>query len=225
MLTIDEEQKPPFSAEEIRILGCLMEKQLTTPNNYPLTLNSLMLACNQKSSREPVMNLKEGEIGHIARALIEFGWVVIQNSGRAQRVEHRVRQKLKLSPQQQAILAVLMLRRPQTLNEIKTRTERMAEFSGADEVQQILDDWLAAETPLVMRLAAGGGRREDRYYHTLGTEDLETLQAEVPHGSHESSHSHSSTTAQPLSTNDYQALLERMTALEQRVGELEDLLK
>lgn len=225
MQTLDEQTKPPFTAEEIRILGSLMEKQLTTPNNYPLTINSLMLACNQKTSREPLMNLKEGDVGHITRSLIEFGWTIIQNSGRAQRVEHKVNRKLGLNQKQQAILAVLMLRRPQTLNEIKTRTERMAEFAGADEIQTILETWLASDHPLVMRLPAGSGQREDRYYHTLGTENPETLRSEnasrnediteAPHSSHEQPH------VQPY---DLAGLLERIGALEQRVMELEKRL-
>jgi hypothetical protein len=211
MLNLDEDQKPPFSDEEIRILGCLMEKQLTTPNNYPLTMNSLMLACNQKSSREPVMQMTEGDVGHIARSLVEFGWVIIQNSGRTQRVEHKAALTLKLDQKQQAILAVLMLRRPQTLNEIKTRTERMADFSGAEEVQQILDDWLSAENPLVVRLPAAAGRRENRYFHTLGTEDLEVLQHEAP----------AATTATPRKQDCCDELRQRIDALEQRLAELE----
>ena len=195
MLGLDESQKPPFSKEEIRILGCLMEKQLTTPKNYPLTMNSLMLACNQKSSREPLMSMTEGDVGHITRSLIEFGWVIVQNSGRAQRVEHKVRSALKINEKQQAILAVLMLRRPQTLNEIKTRTERMADFAGIHEIQTIIDDWMQGDKPMAIRLAAGGGRREDRYYHTLGTEDIEALQAEVPTGSPSSGSSSCSPTS------------------------------
>ncbi|MDD5392674.1 MAG: DUF480 domain-containing protein [Thiothrix sp.] len=211
----DEPQKPPFSAEEIRILGCLIEKQLTTPNNYPLTFNSLMLACNQKSSREPLMNLKEGVVSHIAKDLVELGWAIIQNTERAQRVEHKVNRKLKLSQQQQAILAVLMLRRPQTLNEIKIRTERMAEFGSTDEIRDIIDAWLASETPLAMRLPAGSGRREDRYYHTLGTEKLEDLQEEQP-----------ATAATTAPKQDCcEALETRLVALEKRLAELEAQLR
>lgn len=217
MLAIDEEQKPPFSPEEIRILGSLMEKQLTTPNNYPLTMNSLMLACNQKSSREPVMGMTEGDVGHISRSLIEFGWTTIQNSGRTQRVEHKVRQTLKMTEQQQAILAVLMLRRPQTLNEIKTRTERMADFSGPDEVLSILEDWMTGENPLVVRLSAGAGRREDRYYHTLGDEVLEDVATEAA-----SSSTGSSTPRKQACCAELQ---ERVEALEKRLSELEALLE
>lgn len=212
MLNLDESQKPPFSTEEIRILGCLMEKQLTTPNNYPLTMNSLMLACNQKSSREPVMKMTEGDVGHITRSLIEFGWIIIQNSGRTQRVEHKAALKLKLDQKQQAILAVLLLRRPQTLNEIKSRTERMAEFSGVGEVQQILDDWLAAENPIIIRLPAAAGRREDRYFHALGNEDLKALRSEAPPTAASSS---------PRKQDGCAELLERVEALEKRLSELE----
>jgi uncharacterized protein YceH (UPF0502 family) len=214
----DNQQKPPFSAEEIRILGCLMEKQLTTPNNYPLTFNSLTLACNQKSSREPLMNLKEGMVGHLAKDLAETGWATIQNSERAQRVEHKANRRLQLNQKQQAILAVLMLRRPQTLNDIKTRTERMADFSSPDEIRDILESWLAADNPLVMRLPAGAGRREDRYYHTLGTEQPEDLmeeQAALPVSSHTAS-------ADP---EHYAALEARVTELERRLAALEVLLR
>ena len=213
MQTLDESTKPPFSAEEIRILGSLMEKQLTTPNNYPLTINSLMLACNQKTSREPLMNLKEGDVGHIARSLIEFGWLVMQNSGRAQRVEHKVQRKLNLTQQQQAVLAVLMLRRPQTLNELKLRTERMAEFKQPEEIRTILEGWLKAEKPLVIKLPPQAGQREERYYHTLSTESFETLQTEA------------ATSKQPeanvMDESLYESLLKRIEDLERRLDYLE----
>lgn len=213
MQTLDESTKPPFSAEEIRILGSLMEKQLTTPNNYPLTINSLMLACNQKTSREPLMNLKEGDVGHIARSLIEFGWLVMQNSGRAQRVEHKVQRKLNLTQQQQAVLAVLMLRRPQTLNELKLRTERMAEFKQPEEIRTILEGWLKTEKPLVIKLPPQAGQREERYYHTLSTESFETLQTEA------------ATSKQPeanvMDESLYDGLLKRIEDLERRLDYLE----
>jgi hypothetical protein len=208
----DLQPKPPFSAEELRVLGCLMEKQLTTPNNYPLTLNSLVLACNQKSSREPVMNLAEGKVGHIVRDLHETGWVILQNSERAQRIEHKAQRQLKLNQKQQALLAVLLLRRPQTLNELKARTERMAEFSGTDEIRTILDAWLGDEKPLVMCLPASAGRREDRYFHTLGEERLEDLQEEPGTAASE----------KPAARHDCCAELEvRIAELERRLTALE----
>ncbi|MFZ1389575.1 MAG: DUF480 domain-containing protein [Thiolinea sp.] len=213
MQTLDESTKPPFSAEEIRILGSLMEKQLTTPNNYPLTINSLMLACNQKTSREPLMNLKEGDVGHIARSLIEFGWIVMQNSGRAQRVEHKVQRKLNLTQQQQAVLAVLMLRRPQTLNELKLRTDRMAEFKQPDEIRTILEAWLNADQPLVIRLPPQAGQREERYYHTLGTESFEALKAEA--------HTAKPQEVSELNESLYESLVKRIDDLERRLEQLE----
>ncbi|HPQ96796.1 MAG TPA: YceH family protein [Thiolinea sp.] len=221
MNSLEDNQKPPFSPEEVRILGCLMEKQLTTPNNYPLTMNSLTLACNQKTSREPLMNLSEGEVGHIVRGLIEFGWTVIQNSGRAQRVEHKVNRQLKLNPQQQAILAVLLLRAPQTLNEIRTRTERMADFTTPEGAAETLHGLLQAEPPLAVRLPAGAGRREDRYYHCLGTESLEALMA----GSGQDGHDPAPVNAGPGGSSRMDALEQRLTELEQRLAELEALLQ
>lgn len=217
MLLDDEPSKPPFTAEELRVLGCLMEKQLTTPNNYPLTMNSLVLACNQKSSREPVMNLTEGKVAHTAQDLVESGWAVIQNSGRAQRVEHKANRQLKLDQKQQAILAVLILRRPQTLHEIKTRTERMADFDNMEEIQEILDTWLTDEEPLVVRLPAAAGRREDRYYHTLGTEELEALQAETPAAA-------ATSQASPARNHCCEELQARVDELEQRLAILESQL-
>lgn len=216
MQTLNESNKPPFSAEEIRILGSLMEKQLTTPNNYPLTINSLMLACNQKTSREPIMNLKEGDVGHIARSLIEFGWIILQNSGRAQRVEHKVQRQLNLTPQQQAVLAVLMLRRPQTLNELKLRTERMAEFTQPEQIRTILEAWLSAERPLVMKLPPQAGQREERYYHTLGTETFELLQAEAI-----ATRSQDTDEIQP---SQVELLVKRIDELEQRISQLEEFM-
>lgn len=213
MQTLDESTKPPFSAEEIRILGSLMEKQLTTPNNYPLTINSLMLACNQKTSREPLMNLKEGDVGHIARSLIEFGWLVMQNSGRAQRVEHKVQRKLNLTQQQQAVLAVLMLRRPQTLNELKLRTERMAEFRQPEEIRTILEAWLNTDQPLVIKLPPQAGQREERYYHTLGTESFEALKAEA--------YTAKTQEANELNESLYESLVKRIDDLERRLEQLE----
>lgn len=214
----EDVQKPPFSAEEIRILGCLLEKQLTTPNNYPLTLNALMQACNQKSSREPIMNLNEGKVSHIAKTLVEDGWAIIQNSERAQRVEHKASRRLNLNPKQQAVLAVLLLRRPQTLNEIKTRTERMADFASTDEIQRILDAWISADNPLAIRLPAGSGRREDRYFHTLGTEKREDLQEEP--ASHPTTPSASANRQQDCCAH----LEARIAELEQRLSTLENLL-
>lgn len=207
--------KPPFSAEELRILGCLLEKQLTTPNTYPLTFNSLTLACNQKSSREPVLNLSEQQVASIAKDLVEMGWATIQNTERAQRVEHRVQRHIKLSVQQQAILAVLLLRQPQTLNELKIRTERMADFANTDDIRAILEDWMQLEPPLVIRLPASAGRREDRYFHHLGTENVATLQQDL---------TTSDSPTLPSQPDTYAHLEARINELEKRLAALEKQL-
>jgi len=217
MLSLDESSKPPFSAEECRILGCLLEKQLTTPNNYPLSLNALTQACNQKTSREPLMNLTEDNVGHIARSLIEFGWVIIQNSGRTQRIEQRATQKLKLTSQQQAVLAVLLLRHPQTLKELKSRTERMADFSSVTEIETLLESWINQEAALVIKLAPNAGQREARYYHTWGVDTLNDW----------TSHDGNNATSNPKSsskTKTYEELLDKIDALEQRISILESKL-
>ncbi|MGF1547263.1 MAG: YceH family protein [Thiotrichales bacterium] len=181
MEQLDQSASPLFTPEEARVLACLMEKQLTTPNNYPLTIHSLMLACNQKSSREPIMTLTEGEVGRMVNQLADRGFTSIEYGERANRVYHKMRGKLRLDPKQQAVMNVLMLREPQTANEIKQRTERMAEFSGIDEIVAVLEEFMTRVVPLAVRFPAATGRREDRYSHTLcGAVTLpDTEQAEV----------------------------------------------
>ncbi len=200
-----------FTAEEARVIACLMEKQLTTPHNYPLTLKSLVVASNQKSNREPVMRLTEGEVGHIINLLEEQGYVSIEYGERAYRVYHRMRSKLTLEPKQQAVLTVLMLRKPQTLNDLKARTSRMADFSGTEGIEEILVDFMQRDTPLALRFPAASGRREDRYAHTLCGEVTEE-QIQQPYAKAEKD------------DPDRMALLEaRISDLEKRVGDLEEI--
>lgn len=206
-----------FSAVEARVLACLMEKELLTPDNYPLTLNSLTLACNQKSSRDPAMNLTQGEVGHTANDLADRELVHIEYGDRAQRIAHRMRGGFKLDRKQQAILAVLMLRRPQTLNELKSRTQRMADFSGIDELQATLEQLIERDPPLAIWLPKGPGQREDRYAHTLCGE-VAPVSAEnaLPRGSERLE------STETVSTGRDE---ERIRALEQRVTELETQLR
>ena len=170
-----------FEPEEARVIASLMEKQFTTPNNYPLTLNSLVLACNQKSNREPVMSLTEGKVGHIANKLSESGVLVIDYGERAQRYSHRMGKTYGLDRKELAVLAMLMLRDPQTLNELLTRTGRLADFADKSEVMDVLELLMAQEPPLAVKLPHGPGRREDRYAHCLcGEIKLEEYEAEAP---------------------------------------------
>jgi len=197
---------------EARILACLMEKELTTADNYPLTLNSLTLACNQKSSREPVMNLSLAEVNHGVKELDERELLRIEYGDRAQRISQRLRQALKIDRRAQAVLAVLMLRRPQTLNEIRIRTERMLEFEGTEEIEQILAKFMQRQPPLAICIPRGAGQREDRYAHLLcGEPEIEALPIE------------SEAPRRPVVDADRMEQLEaRVATLERQVAELLD---
>ncbi len=170
-----------FEPTEARVLACLMEKELTTPDNYPLTVNSLTLACNQKTNREPVLNLSQGEVGHLVNELAARDLIKVDYGERANRVRHRMDIVFSINRKQQAILCILMLRRPMTLNDIRARTQRMAEFDGVEEVLLVTEALMEREPPLVVCLPKGPGRREDRYAHTLcGEVELEVMTKEAP---------------------------------------------
>ena len=158
---------PQLTATEARILGSLLEKQATTPDTYPLTVNALVLACNQKTAREPLMQLEPGEVGHALRQLETRGWVKSAYASRADRYEHRFDAKLDINRAQAALLALLMLRGAQTANELRTRADRLATFESDDDVLHALDRLAQRELPLVVRVPRQGGQREDRYAHLL----------------------------------------------------------
>ena len=162
---------------EARVIGCLIEKEVTTPDYYPLTLNSLTSACNQKSNREPVMTLSETDVqqavdGLIARRLVsdESGF-----NSRASKFQHRFCNTefgdLKLTSQQKAIVCCLLLRGAQTPGELRTRTNRLADFSDVKEVESILENMASGdESPLVVKLPREAGKRESRYMHLFSGE-------------------------------------------------------
>lgn len=163
----NQNQAAFLSVTEARVLGCLMEKELTVPDNYPLTLNSLTLACNQKSNREPMLHLAEGEVGHTAKELASRDLIKIEYGERAHRFEHNARKVLSLNKAEQALLCVMMLRSPQTLNELKVRTKRMFEFSDHDEIERAIDHMNERDEVLIQHIPKGPGQREDRYTHLL----------------------------------------------------------
>lgn len=174
----NESAVPLLSPVEARILGSLIEKEATTPEQYPLTQNAVQLACNQKTSREPLMALQPGEVGHALRQMEERRLIRSIHASRAQRYEHLAAKAFALTQQQQAVVAVLLLRGPQTLAEILSRTERLARFADADDLSHCLDRLLQREPPLLVRLPRGSGQREDRYMHLLsGPVDVEALAA------------------------------------------------
>ena len=170
---------PVLDAVEARVLGALVEKEATTPEQYPMTENSMVLACNQKTSRDPIMNLSVGDVGHALRQMENRKLVRSQHGARAQRYEHRTAEAYSVTRQQQALLAVLMLRGPQTIAELLTRTERMAKFADADDLRHVLDRLIQRDAPMVVRVPKGPGQREDRYMHLLcGPVDVDAIAAQ-----------------------------------------------
>ena len=161
------DQEPFLSAQEARVIASLMEKQLATPQYYPLTPNALTAACNQKSSREPVMNLSEGEVRHTANVLAGRDLVRVDSGERTYKISHRMQEYFDLDSNELSVLTVLLLRRPQTVNEILKRTARMVQFESIDEVHKVLGCLMNRDPVLAIRLPHTSGHREDRYGQTL----------------------------------------------------------
>ena len=160
---------PLLDPGEARIVGSLIEKAAITPEVYPLTINAIVAACNQKTSREPVMHLETGAVANLLRRMEERGLVkVAPASQRAIRYEHRFDAIYGVTARQRAVLCSLLLRGAQTLAELHTRSERLTEFPGVDDVRDTLDRLMQREPALVVRIPRGAGQREDRYMHLLG---------------------------------------------------------
>jgi uncharacterized protein len=159
-------------AEEIRVLGCLVEKHLTTPQQYPLTLNALLAACNQASNRDPVVEYDQRTVDSAVASLKDKGLVHFDHPshGRsATRYRHGLDEVLDLDIGDLALMAMLAVRGPQTPGELRARTERMASFSNSREVEERLDALASRPDPLAVRMAREPGRREFRYTHLLGS--------------------------------------------------------
>ena len=157
----------PLDAVQARILGCLVERQATTPDVYPLTLNAIVAACNQKSNRDPLSDHDPGTIGHALRTLEGRGLVTGSLTARASRYAHRFDAGYGITPRQRAVLAVLLLRGAQTGNELFLRCERLADFGSADEVREVLERLASREPALAICLGRAAGQREDRWMHLL----------------------------------------------------------
>ncbi len=152
---------------QVRVLGCLMEKKESTPDQYPLTLNSVRNACNQKSSRMPVVNYSEGEVGHTIRELEALDLVREEWGARTAKYEHLVNRTLHLHSKGIALICVLMLRGPQTLAELKTHSHRLFDFDDLDDVQFALEQLIEREPSLVTALPRQSGQKEGRFAHLL----------------------------------------------------------
>jgi uncharacterized protein YceH (UPF0502 family) len=159
-----------LSPAELRVLGSLLEKQRTTPDTYPLTLNGLRAACNQATNRDPVVHYDEETIRDALHQLGKRRWTRLASGhgSRAAKYRHLLEEEMRLSREEQALLAVMMLRGPQTPGELLQRTERLYHFGTADDLHAVLDRLI--ERDLVVRLGRRPGQREERYAHLLGGE-------------------------------------------------------
>jgi len=162
-----------LSAPEVRVLGCLIEKEATVPDSYPLTVNSLRTACNQSTSRDPVMSLSDHDVEQALAALRERGLTrtVHSTSNRATKYKHVVPDALDLDAAATAVMAVLMLRGPQTVGELKTRTERQHPFDSTDEVAATLESLAGRDEPLTRQLERRPGQKDARWVHLLAQGD------------------------------------------------------
>ena len=171
---------------EVRVLGSLVEKQVTTPEYYPLTLNALTLACNQKNNRHPVSHYDENTVAEAVDSLREKNLVYVfhGSTSRVPKYKHVVPEVMHLSPPELAIMCVLMLRGTQTPGELRGNASRLYQFSGLEEIQQTLDALISRDLePLVVRLPRQSGQKEARFTHLLsGPVDVEALAVEEEAG-------------------------------------------
>lgn len=174
-----------LNAAEARVLGALVEKEVTTPEYYPLSLNALVNACNQKNNREPIMNLDEDTVRQALHRLEDNGLAGPHRGGesRVTKYEHRVQEVFNFTRGETAVLDVLLLRGPQTLGELRSRTERLHRFEELSDVQSVLDRLQQRDPPLVKTLPRQPGMKEVRHAHLLSgdVEGFEVAERSVPH--------------------------------------------
>jgi uncharacterized protein YceH (UPF0502 family) len=158
-----------LNGTEVRVLGALIEKEITTPDYYPLSLNALMAACNQSSNRHPVVHFEEGEVGAAADSLREKGLVHLVDRGesRVTKYRHVLYEAMNMGRPSIAVMCVLMLRGPQTVGEIRTRSNRLYDFTSLEDVETTLNSLTSGESPLIVRLPRQTGQKEVRYAHLL----------------------------------------------------------
>jgi uncharacterized protein YceH (UPF0502 family) len=209
-----------LTAPEIRVLGCLLEKQRTTPDAYPLSLNALRLACNQATNRDPVVDYDEATIRDALVRLSRRRWARLASghSSRASKYRHLLDDALGLARNEQAVLAVLMLRGPQTPGELKQRSERLAPFADLEAIHVTLDRLIDRE--LAARLERRPGQKEERYEQRLGEEAEADLPAGAPPPAMPSATPATAPPPPPAGRGDE----ERVARLEEEVAALRDEL-
>ena len=210
MNTTSDTDFPILNAVEARVLGCLIEKKETTPDVYPLTLNSAHSAANQKTARDPVMALEQVEIHRALSSLAQKGLVRQAFASRVERYEHLAANRFSLTSPQIVVLGLLLLRGPQTAYELWARSERMARFSSIEELKDNLDLMMGRRPPLIVQLNRGAGQREDRFAHLLCGDVEQPAERAV--------------VSSAPSGSALSVLEERLEALERKVATLEEQL-
>ncbi|MGI2169344.1 YceH family protein [Shewanella sp. MF05960] len=210
---------------EARVIGCLLEKELTTPDQYPLSLNSLTLACNQKSSREPVLSLSESDVQDIIEDLNKKRLISEQSGFGSRVVKYKHRfcntefSELQLNSAEVALICVLLLRGPQTPGELKTRTARLHEFTDVSQVETALIGLSQRETSLVVQLAREPNKRDCRFMECFSG-NIDDHQVNSNDNLHVSAQTHQSI-AQDSRIDE---LSQRVAVLEEKIAQLESLL-
>jgi uncharacterized protein YceH (UPF0502 family) len=202
---------PYLDAEELRVLGCLVEKEATVPDSYPMTLNGLRTACNQQTSREPVVRYDDSTVLRALESLKDRGlvrFVHASHGARTTKYRHVVDEALDLDRPALAVLSLLWLRGPQTANELRTRAERQHGFDSSAEVEMVLAELARGDEPRVVRVGRLPGQRDDRWAHLMAGEPVPAAPEPAP---------------QPDATEE-PGLAERIAALEAKVAELERLI-
>jgi uncharacterized protein YceH (UPF0502 family) len=207
---------------EVRVLASLAEKEAATPDNYPMSLNALVNACNQLSSRDPVMNLTEDEVVQAIDRLVlkKLAGVIHQAGARVAKYEHRLRIKYLFDQDKLAVLATLMLRGEQTAGEIRNRCGRLYEFTSLEQVEKSLNYLMDKYPPLVTRLAKAPGSKEARYVHLLScTEEVAQSVVARPVESHRSDVSGSNADRIASLENEVQALRQQVNQLTEQFSQ------
>ena len=202
---------------ETRILGSLVEKQLTTPEYYPLTLNALVAACNQKSNRDPVVSYDEKTVTDALERLRDRNLVYVfyGSTSRVPKYKHMLPSVYELEPPEVAIMCELMLRGPQTLGELRSRGDRLYQFSGLGEVQEALDGLARRDDPLVLKLERQPGQKEARFAHLLNGE-IDVTAPPAPR---------SSAPAAPANAGKLEQLETEVSELRREIGGLKQMFE